>query len=131
MFGDYCDAFNLRNEESYAIIGNEQYNRLLDHIEGDSSKISRIDLEARKLMYARGIKQPRKLTKSEQNTCGADIPTEMEGWNKIKDIIKRYDKEIKTEIECREIKLDEAHGELNMKEKKDLLQVDEMKNIAA
>ena len=36
---------------------------------------------------------------SEQNAYGTDIPTEVDGGVKIKDIIKRYYKEMKAKIE--------------------------------
>ena len=65
MFVDYYDCFNSRVEESCVIIGDKRYNRLLDHIEGDSNTISRIGLEARKVVYAEGVKQSRTPTKSE------------------------------------------------------------------
>ena len=38
---------------------------LLDLVAGDTNKISRVDLEARKAKYAEGIKKPRKITVSE------------------------------------------------------------------
>jgi hypothetical protein len=131
MFANYRDAFNSQVEKPCAIIGDDQYNQLLNHIEGDLNQISYVDVEARKVMYAKGTQQPRKLTKSEQNACGADIPAEMDGGIKIKDIIKRHDKETKAKIECRGIKHDNACGELSTKKKKDLLHVDKTKNLAA
>ena len=66
-----------------------------------------------------------------------DVPAEMEGGLKIKDIQKRYDKEIEEEIVCRRIDLpvDEDGNrktfcQLSMKEKRDLLRVDQMKMLA-
>lgn len=43
------------------------------------------------------------MTKSEQNKCGPDIPSEMDGGLKINDTLKKYYKEIWAEIELREL----------------------------
>lgn len=36
--------------------------------------MSRVDLEAQKVRYDKGINQPRKVTKYEQSYCGPDVP---------------------------------------------------------
>jgi hypothetical protein len=54
----------------------------------------------------------------------------MDGGLKIKYILQKYDKEIRAEIECRGIRLSKPYTQLSMMEKKNLLKVDEMKNLA-
>ena len=44
---------------------------------------------------------------------------------------KRYDKEIRAKIECRGIQHNKPYNQLSIKEKKDILKVNEMKNLAA
>ena len=129
LFADYCDSFNSRVEHTRATAGEEKCRCLLDFIAGDTNKISRVDLEARKAKYAEGIEKPRKITKAEQNSCGPDITAEMDGGLKIKYILQKYDKEIRAEIECRGIRLSKPYTQLSMTEKKNLLKVDEMKNL--
>ena len=67
-----------------------------------------------------------------------DVPAEMDGGLKMKDIQKRYDKEIEEEMVCRRIELPvgedgnrKRSDHLSMKEKRDLLRVDQMKMFAA
>ena len=55
----------------------------------------------------------------------------MDGGLKIKDLQKRYDKEIRAEIECRGIQARNSHEQLSMHKKKALLKVDEIKNLAS
>ena len=96
-------------------------------------------METRKEKYAKGIEKPRKLTKSEQNACGPDISAEMDGGLKKCYLINKYEKEIRAEIECRGItdfpKDDngnpKSYDKLSMMEKKQILMVDETKNLAA
>ena len=78
-----------------------------------------------------------KVTKSERRSCGIDMPAEMDAGLKIKDIQKKYDKEIKVKISFRRIELPEdddgnkkTFDQLSMKEKRDLLRVDQMKMLA-
>jgi len=96
MFANHCDAFN----SGFAGVCNEKYQQLLDFISGDKNKISRVDLEARKEKYSKGVEKPRKITKSEQNVCGPDMLAEMDGGLKKCYIIRKYEKELKAEIEC-------------------------------
>ena len=103
---------------------------LLDFSAGDTNKISCVDLEARKANYAEGIEKLRKITKAEQSLCGPDIPAEMDGGLKIKYILQKYDKEIRAEIECQGILISKPYAQLSMMEKKNLLKVDKMKNLA-
>merc|ERR1712238_208396 len=77
-------------------------------------------------------------TKSEVNVCGADVPAEMDGGLKKKDIQSKYDKEIKAEMEHRRIRYPEGEDgkpkpfkKLTMKEKRDLLVLDEIRVLAA
>jgi len=83
MFADHCDTFNSGVERSLSVVGDEKYTQLLDFISRDTNKISRVDLEARKEKYSKGIQKPRKITKSEQNVCGPDISAEMDGAKSI------------------------------------------------
>ena len=84
MYADHCDGFNSRTNQTRADIGDEKYKQLLNYIDGDANKISRVDLEERKEKYAKGILKPRKITKAEQNSFGVDIPAEMDGGIRIK-----------------------------------------------
>ena len=67
------------------------------------SEISRVDLEARKEKYSKGVEKPRKITKSEQNACGPGISAEIDGGLKKCYLIRKYEKETKAEIHCRRI----------------------------
>ena len=65
------------------------------------------------------------------------MPAEMDAGLKIKDIQKKYDKEIKVKISFRRIELPEdddgnkkTFDQLSMKENRDLLRVDQMKMLA-
>lgn len=71
--------------------------------------------------------------KSGKNVCGPDIPAEMDGGLKMKDIQKKYDKEIKAEIDFRGINDEnlKPYEEVSMKEKRDLLKVDVTKILTA
>jgi len=95
-------------------------------------------LEAQKEKYAEGVEKPRKETKSEQSRCGLDIPAEMDGGLKKKDIQKKYDAQIRAEIEFRRLVYprDEegnrkTYEQLSIAEKKELLINDEMGIIAS
>ena len=136
-FASYCDAFNSKVERAHAGADDEQYRQLVKYIDGDANKTSRVDLEKRKSKIAKGISKSRKITKSEQNNCGVDVPAEMDGGLKIKDIQRKYDKALEAEINCRGIAYpkDEngnpkAYGQLSMKEVRDLLKIDQMKTLA-
>ena len=131
LFADYCDSFNSRVEHTRATAGEEKCRCLLDFIAGDTNKTSCVDLEARKAKYAEGIKKPHKITKAEQSLCGLDIPAEMDGGLTIKNLQKRYDEEIRAEIECQGIQYNRPYYQLSMKEKKDILKFDKMKHLAA
>ena len=109
----------------------------MSFLEGDSNRISHTDLEAEKQKYQDGINKPRKITKSEKSICGPDIPAEMGGCLKKKDIQLKYDKEIRAEIEFRRLKYPKgedgkrkAYKNLTMAEKKELLINDEMGILA-
>lgn len=137
MFARNCDDFNSNVDQAKRSIGDEGYKELVSFIEDSANKISHVDLEARKVKYSTGICKPRKTTKSEQNTCGMDIPAEMDGGLKIKDIQRKYDKEIQAEIDCRGIEYpkDEqgntkTFNQLSMKEIRDMLKMDQMKTLA-
>ena len=100
-------------------------------------KISRVDLEARKVKYSKSVDKIRKITKSEMNACDIDVRAKMEGGLKMKDVQKKYEEVIDAEIVCRRIKLplDEdgrkkTCTQLNIKEKRDLLRMDQMKMLA-
>ena len=54
----------------------------------------------------------------------------MDGGLKIKYILQKHDKEIRAEIECRGIRFSKPYAQLSMTEKKILLKVNEMKNLA-
>ena len=136
LYAKHCDKFNRKAERARASIGQENYRQLVTFIEDATNKMSHVDLEARKTKYSSGIDKPRKVTKSERNNCGIDVPAEMDGGLKIKDIQRKYDKEIKAEIACRRIELPEdengnkkTYTQLSMKEIRDLLKVDQMKML--
>ena len=98
----------------------------LRFLEGDSNIMSHIELERQKVKYASGIENPRKRIKNEQNTCCLDIPAEMDGGLKEKDMQRKYDKEIRAEIEFRKLRLEKPYEELSIAEKKELLINSEM-----
>ena len=131
MFADYYDCFNSRTNQTRADIGDEKYKRVLNYIDGDANKISRVDLKEHKEKYAKGILKPRKITKAEQNSFGVDIPAEMDGGNRIKNVQKKYDKEIEAEFIHRRIEHEGPYNKLPMKEKVNLLRISEMKNLVA
>ena len=54
--------------------GAEKCRKLLDFIDGDNNIFSCVDLEARNETYAKGVKKPRNIKKSEQCPCGPDVP---------------------------------------------------------
>ena len=47
MFADNCDCFYARTEKNRADAGAEKCRKLLDFIDGDKNRISRLDLEGR------------------------------------------------------------------------------------
>ena len=51
MFANHCDQFN----SGVACVCNEKYQQLLDFISGDKNKISRVDLDAQKEKYSKGV----------------------------------------------------------------------------
>ena len=66
-----------------------------------------------------------------------DVPAEMDGGLKMKDIQKKYETEVDAEIVCPRIELpvDEDGkrkpcNQLSMKQKRDLLRIDQMKMLA-
>ena len=68
---------------------------------------------------------------------GIDVPVEMDGGLKMKEIQKKYEKEVDAEIVCRRIELPvdgcgkgKKINQLSIKEKRDLLRVDQMKMLA-
>ena len=131
MFKDACDFFNARADLTRANVGEDRYRQLMSFIDGDANRISRIDLEARKETFAKGIKKPRKITKSEQCSCGPDVPAQMGGGITIQNLQAKYDKQIEAEIRHRRIELTAPYNKLKHKEKRDLLRLDEMKNLLA
>ena len=85
----------------------------------------------------KGVNKTQKTTKSETNTCGIDVPAEMDGGLQIREIQKKHAKEVDAEIVCRRIELPVAEdgkrkkiNQLSIKEKRDLLRVDQMKMLA-
>ena len=136
-FAKHIDHFHKKVDRARAAIGDQCYKDLIKFVDGDANKISRVDLEARKDKYSKGVNKIRKTTKSETNTCGMDVPAEMDGGLKMKDIQKKYETEVDAEIVCRRIELpvDEDGkrkpcNQLSMKEKRDLLRIDQMKMLA-
>ena len=111
-------------------VGPSQCALLTKYLEGDINRSSRIDLEERKEKCAGGINKKRKIIKSEQNSCGADVPAKMDGGITIRNLQVKYDAQIKAEIIFRGIKLDKSHKDLKHQEKVDYLRLDEMKNLA-
>ena len=138
LYSNHCDSFNESVERARASIGEEKHGQLVTFLEGDTNRVSRTDLEAQKEKYAEGVEKPRKETKSEQSRCGLDIPAEMDGSLKKKDIQKKYDAQIRAEIEFRRLVYprDEegnrkTYEQLSIAEKKELLINDEMGIIAS
>ena len=131
MFADHCNSMNLRAERARLAVGPSQCALLTKYLEGDTNRSSRVDLEERKEKYAEGINKKRKITKSEQNSCGADVPAKMDGGITIRNLQVKYDTQIKAEIIFRGIKLDKLYKDLKHKEKVDYLRLDEMKNLVA
>ena len=72
-FAKYIDLFHKKVDRARSAIGVQWYDTLVKHIDGDANKISRVDLEARKVKYSKGIDKIGKTTKSETNTCGIDM----------------------------------------------------------
>ena len=123
-------------DQARVAIGDQGYNNLSKYIDGDTNNISRVDLEARKDKYSKGVNKIRKTTKSETNACGIDVPAEMDGGLKMKEIQKKHEQEVDAEIVCRRIELPVAEdgkrkkiNQLSIKEKRDLLRVDQMKML--
>lgn len=72
------------------------HQRIFDFIYGDKSKIS-----GTKGTIFQGCQQATEIMKSEQNMCGPNTPAEIEGGLKIKDTLKKYVRDIRTEIAFR------------------------------
>ena len=86
MFAKHSNSFHAEVERAPASVGIETYTKLLQHIDGDANKISRVDLEARKAKYSEGTKKTWKVTNSEQSKCAVDVPAEMDGGLKKKHV---------------------------------------------
>ena len=99
MYSEHCDAFRDKVDKAKVTLGEEKYKDLVLFLQGNANRVSRIDLEARKIKYANGIQKPRKLTKAEQIKCGLDVPAEMDSDLRKKDIQRKYDAQIRAEIE--------------------------------
>jgi len=110
--------------------GGEQFVALLNHIKGDENKTSRKDADAAKRKLAEGVNKPRKITKAEQSKVGADVTAEMGGKIKVGQLQKKDDEEMKAEVDAREIELPKDWGEMGIKERRDALRRDELKNLA-
>ena len=72
------------------------------------------------------------------NVCGPDVPAEMDGGLKKKDIVRKYNRQNKAEMKKRRIKhpkdedgKSKPFEKLTMKEKRDLLVLDEISTLAA
>ncbi len=105
MFADQCDVFNSNIEKELAVIGKEKHGEIGKYITRDTNKVSRVNLDATKEKFAKGIDKVRKLTKAETNTCGLDVPGEMDGRVKMKDLQKKYTPQMKAEFKARCIKV--------------------------
>ena len=89
--------------------------------------------------YTTGVEKPRSITKSEQNACGPYIPAEMNGGLKKCYLINKYNKEINAEIDCQgitdlprdDVGNPRSYDKLSIMEKKDVLLVDNIENLAA
>ena len=98
LFAESCDSFNACADCTRANTGDDRCRRLISFIDGDTNRSSRIDLEEQKETYAKGIQKPRKMTKSEQCSCGPDVPAQMDGGITIQNLQVKYDKEIEAEV---------------------------------
>ena len=97
-FANKLDSFNKNVEKSKVTIGDDRCKKVLDHIDGDTNKASRKDLEDRKDKYAIGVRKKRKTNKSEVCPAAPDCSAEMGGGIKIKELTASRDNEIKAEI---------------------------------
>ena len=91
-------------------------------------ELQRANLGTRKERYVAGIDKPSKITRSEVKVCGANVPVEMDGGLKKKDMQSKYDKETKAEKEHHWIRYKADKNDklryfekLTMEEKRDLL----------
>ena len=73
MFSKHINSFHTEVERAGASGRTKTYTKLLKHIVGDVNKISRADLEARKEKHSKGMDKTRKVIKSEQSKCAADV----------------------------------------------------------
>ena len=110
----------------------------MNHIADKNNKVSHVDLDERKDRFVVGIDKQHKITKSEMNKCGPDVPAEMDGGLKKKKIQRRYNRGIRVEMEHRHIKYpkdkdskSKSFNKLTMKEKRDVLVQDEIRVLAA
>ena len=132
-FGPHCTDFHEVADEAIEKMGGhggEQFVALLNHIKGDENKTSRKDADAAKRKLAEGVNKPRKITKAEQSKVGADVTAEMGGKIKVGQLQKKDDEEMKAEVDAREIELPKDWGEMGIKERRDALRRDELKNLA-
>ena len=94
-------------------------------------KPSREDLERTKDIFVRGVKKKRNIMKSELNAIGVDVTADMGGAVKMASLTNKVDDEIFAEVRIREIELTNDWKNLSIKEKRDILQKDEMRRLAA
>ena len=81
-------------------------------------------MDKRKDAFAVGIERQLKMTKLEMNVCGPNVPAEMDGSLKKKDLVQKYDRHIKAEMKKRLINCPKGKGgkskffkKLSMKER--------------
>ena len=110
MFVEHCDAFHARTEQACVNVGDRKYRRLIEYLERDTNRMIPVDLETRKVQYDKGIDQQRKVTKSEQSSCGPDVPARMNGGITVRNLQKKYDAQTKAKIVCRRTELDKLYN---------------------
>ena len=66
-----------------------------------------------------------------QHSCGVDIPVEVDGGIAIRNVQKKYNKQLEAEFIHRGIGHREPYKKLSMKEKANLLRISETKNLVA
>mmetsp|Transcript_31076 Transcript_31076/g.74102 ORF Transcript_31076/g.74102 Transcript_31076/m.74102 type:complete len:1200 (+) Transcript_31076:150-3749(+) len=106
LLGDYVDAYSEKVEDTMADVPDEMLRKVFDLVTNKNSKISAKMVDEKVKRYKESMeKKPRKVTKSEINEDGIDIPPEVKGGLKRKFLVKRYEPQIDAEIIFREIKV--------------------------
>ena len=102
------------------------------YLKGSDDKTSKEEVEKMIARYEAGVKKARKVTKMETNMNGMGITAEKGGRVKMCEIITEFlTQRFKAEIDARQIELPKDFKKMTMKERRDILQRDELKERAA